>query len=70
MARTRQQVSGASSTINVQMHNGRQSAIDEVEEQARWLFNIEQNVDTMRATIKRVEATMMRMEQSLRAQPQ
>ena len=44
-------------------------AIDEVEEQARRFFNVEQNIDTMRAVMERVEAMMMHMEQSLQAQP-
>ena len=47
MARTRQKVLRASATINEQIHNGRQSAIDEVEEQARRLSNVEHNVNTM-----------------------
>lgn len=41
MVRTRQQVLGASTSVNEQMHNGRQPAIDEVEEQAQRLTNVE-----------------------------
>ena len=47
MARTHQQVSGASAAVNKQTHNGRQSAVDEVEEHARQLSNVEPNIDTM-----------------------
>ena len=60
-------VLGALATVNEQTHNGRQSALDEVEEQARRLSNVEQNVDTMRVAMERVEAMMMRMAQSLQA---
>ena len=42
--------------------------IDDVEEQAIQLSNVEQNVDTMQATMERVEAMMMHMAQSLQAQ--
>ena len=69
MARTRQQILGASVVVNEQTHNGRQSAIDEVEEQARQLYNVEHNVNTMRAAIERVEVMMMHMGQSLQDQP-
>ena len=69
MARTCQQVSEASAAVNEQTHNGWHSAIDEVEEQARWLSDVEHNVDTMRAAMERVEAMMMHMAQSLQAQP-
>ena len=69
MTRTHQQVLGASATVNEQMHNGRQPAINEVEEEARQLTNTEQNVDTMRVAMEWVEAIMMHMAQSLRAQP-
>ena len=62
MARTRQQVSRASTAINEQTHNGRHSAIDEVEEQARQLSNVEQNVNIMRAVMEPVETMMMHME--------
>ena len=56
MARTHQQVSGALTSINEQTHNGWQLAIDEVEEQARRLSIVEQNVDAMRAAMEWVEA--------------
>ena len=65
MARTRQQVSRTSAAINELTHNGRHSTINEVEEQARRLSNVEQNVDTMRAVMELVEAMMMHMAQSL-----
>ena len=57
----RQHVSGASTAINEQTHNGRKLAIDEVEEQARLLSKIEQNVDIMQASIEWVEVIMMHM---------
>ena len=60
---------GASTVINEQTHNGQQSALDEVEEQARQLSSVEQNVDTIRAAIEQMEAMIMHMTQSLRAQP-
>ena len=41
MVRTCQQVSEASVAVNNQTHNERHSAIDEVEEQARRLSNVE-----------------------------
>ena len=47
MAKTHQHVSRASAAVNKQAHTGRQSALDEVEEQARWLSNVEHNVDIM-----------------------
>ena len=65
MTITHQQVSGALVVVNEQTHNGGQSTIDEVEEQARRLSNVEHNVDTMRAAMERM---MMHMAQSLRAQ--
>ena len=43
------------------MQNRRQSVIDEVEEQVRRVSNVEQNVNTMRASMERVEAMMMHM---------
>ena len=69
MARTRQLVSGASAAVNEQTHNGRQSAIDEVEEQAQWSSKVKHNVNTMWAMTERVKAMMMHMAQSLQAQP-
>ena len=69
MARTRQQVSGASTTISEHTHNGQHSVIDEVEEQAKQFTNVEQNVYWMWDAIKRVEAMMMPMAQSLQTQP-
>ena len=69
MARTHQQVTGASTAVNEQTHNGQYSAIDEVEEQAWPLSNVEQNVNTMRAAMEPVEAMMMNMAQSLQTQP-
>ena len=51
IVRTRQQVSRAFVSVNEQTYNRRHSAIDEVEEQARQLFNVEHKVDTMRAAI-------------------
>lgn len=70
MTRARKEVSGALAAINDQLHNGWHLAIIEAEEQAQRITNMEQNVGTMRATIERVEAIMMHMAQSLRAQPQ
>ena len=61
MAGTRQQVFGTSALANEHTHNGWRSAIDEVEEQARRLSYVEQNVDTTRAAVERVEAMMMEM---------
>ena len=58
MARIRQQVSGTSIVVNEQTHNGRYSTIDKVEEQATRLTNAEKNLDTMQATMERVEAMM------------
>ena len=51
IVRTRQQVSRAFVSVNEQTYNRRHSAIDEVEEQARQLFNVEHKVDTMRGAI-------------------
>ena len=69
MTRTRQQISEASAAVNEQTHNRQQSALDEVEEQAQRLSSVEQNVDTMQAAMEGMEAMMMHMTQSLRAQP-
>ena len=68
MIRTCQKVSEASIAINEQTHNGQQSAIEELEEQARWLSNAEHNVNTIWAAIEWVEVMMMHMAQSLQAQ--
>ena len=65
MERAHQQVSEASIAVNEQTHNRQHSAIDEVEEQVRRLSNMEQNIDTIRAAIERVEAMMIYMAQSL-----
>ena len=65
MARTRQQVLGAWAAVNEQTHTGQQSTLDDVKEQARRLSNVEQNMNTMRATMEQVEAMMMHMAQSL-----
>ena len=59
MVRTRQQVLGTSTAINEQIHNGWHLAIDEVEEQAQWLTNVKQNVDSMQAAMEQVDAMMM-----------
>ena len=65
MARSRQQVSWVSTVVNEQTHEGRQSTIDEVEEQARHLSNVKQNIDTMRAAVEHVETIMMHIAQGL-----
>ena len=44
-------------------------AIDDVEEQARLLSNVEKNIDTMQVSMEQVEAMMMYMAQSLQVQP-
>ena len=49
---THQQVLGAFVATNEQTYNWWHLAIDEVEEQARQLYNVKQNVDTMRAAMK------------------
>ena len=70
MVRTRQKVSGTSTAANEQTHNKWYSAIDKVEEQARRLSNVEQNIDTMQAAMEWVEAMMMQMAQNLYSQAQ
>ena len=69
MARIPQQVSRAFVTINERTHNGWHSTIDEVEEQARWLYNVEQNINIVWTAMKQVKAMMMHMAQSLQGQP-
>ena len=61
MARIDQQGLGPSVAINKQTHNEWHLAIDEVEKQARRLYNVEQNVDTIQAAMEQVEAMMMHM---------
>ena len=69
MARTHQQVSRASATVNDQTNNRQHFALDEVEEQARQLSNVEQDVDTIWDAIERMEAMMMHITQSQKTQP-
>ena len=64
MEGTRQQISGAPATVSDQLHNGRQLVAVDVDDQARWLTKVEQNMDTMIVMMERVDAMMMHMAQN------
>lgn len=57
--KNRQQVSEASVAVHDQPFNKQQPVVAEVVEQAKWLTNIEQYVDVIRAAIERMEAMVM-----------
>ena len=69
MARKSQQISRTLAPIHEQAQeqtqNNKYSTVDKVEEHAQRQTHVEQNVDTVRATIKQMEATLMYMAQSL-----
>ena len=72
MAKTHQQVVGTSITVDEQTQewtqNGRQSTIIKVEEHARQLSYVEQNVEMMQAIVERIEANMIQLSQNMCSQ--
>ena len=71
MARTRQQMSGTSALVHEpvqeQTQNNQHSTVDEGEHACR-LSYVERDVDVVKTTVERIEATLMHLAQNVNSQ--